>query len=57
MSEHIGVRLREMLGVGAVGVGKGVERQTLRGALQQLRDAGHFSGEDFIPPFQELGVG
>ena len=56
MAEHAGIALREMLGVGAVGIGEGVKRQALRGAFEQRRDARHFAGEDPIPSFQKLGV-
>ena len=40
----------------AVGVGEGIERQRVAGARQQCGDAGHFAGEDRVPPLEELGV-
>jgi hypothetical protein len=57
MAEHRGISLREMLDVGTIGVGKRVKRQALCRALKQRGNARHFACEDFIPPFQELGIG
>ncbi len=57
MAEHVGMNDREIFDMGVIGVGEHVKRQALCRARQQRRDAGHFPGEDRVPPFEELGVG
>src|ERR1700676_2685367 len=57
MPEYIGISLRKIVDMGAVGIGERVDRQALRGARQQLGDAGYFARKDRVPAFKELRVG
>src|SRR5229473_110664 len=52
MAEHIGIGLREMFDMSAVGIGEGVERQPLRCPRQQLRHARHLADKDGVPAFE-----
>src|SRR5258706_9616998 len=57
MAEHAGIDCREMVDMGAVGIGERIERQAFCCALKQRRDAGYFAGEEGVPSFEELVIG